>query len=347
MNKIIKKRILILQPYSDQGKAIAKFLRRYSDEYEIIGGLEKSEKENKLISLYDHFEYIDIDKLLKCGNYTNIIPTGAKSTSELMSIVKNIKIGEIIFKDENIKFFNKIDILKTIEEVGIPIPQTYTTCKEISDFPIFFKQRYEIGGGKRGIIYNKADFKKISNDESIFFQEYIQSPITYGFGFLSIEGKLITYFIHKEIYSWPKPGGSGVIVQRFYDDKLIKYSKIILRYFQYSGWGLIEYKYCPKRDDYVFMELNAKFWASIEFAFTNNPCFFLKLFGIHYEVKKQLNCLIFLDRLANYGIIKFVILLIRHFRCKKINCLYAAYILVKNAIKSLNGLNKKFKNHKN
>ena len=79
---------------------------------------------------------------------------------------------------------------------------------------------------------------------------------------------------------------------------------------KYSGWGLIEFKYCPKRKDYVFMEVNAKFWASIEFTLINNPAFFFKLFGIQYEIKKPVNCIIFLDRLAHYGIIDFIVLLL-------------------------------------
>jgi hypothetical protein len=51
----------------------------------------------------------------------------------------------------------------------------------------------------------------------------------------------------------------------------------------YNGWGLAEFKYCKNRKDYVFMELNAKFWASLEFFLLNKPEFAKQLF--HIDIK--------------------------------------------------------------
>ena len=67
-----------------------------------------------------------------------------------------------------------------------------------------------------------------------------------------------------------------------------------------AGWGLAEFKYCPKRRDFVFMEINAKLWASIEFAFMNNSNFLKYLFGIDYPEKK-VDAALFIDRLVALG----------------------------------------------
>ena len=69
-------------------------------------------------------------------------------------------------------------------------------------------------------------------------------------------------------------------VERFADRRLIELTEKLLRATDYSGWGLAEFKYCPRRSDYVLMEINAKFWASCEFAFVNEPKFAKLLFGI-------------------------------------------------------------------
>jgi hypothetical protein len=332
MQQKIKKKILILEPFTDQGRSIAKFIKKNSDDYYIIGGLEEKDRKIKKIPFFDSLIVINIDSSLRREDYLFILPTGARSTYKWMQLNDSIKIGEILYKSENLQVFNKLIFLQKVKELGIPIPITYDCYLNIKNYPVFFKQRFEKGGGDRGILYNDDDFPILSNDTSIFFQEYIESSITYGVGFLSHEGNIITSFIHKEILSYPKTGGSGVLLERFFDDKLIDYSEKILKSINYSGWGLIEFKYCPKRNDYVFMEVNAKFWASIEFALINNEMFFQKLFDIHYEKKKPINCMIFLDRLVTYGFFDFLTQYLFHIKCEKVNHLQASKILIFNSI---------------
>ena len=63
------------------------------------------------------------------------------------------------------------------------------------------------------------------------------------------------------------------MAERYNDERLVKYVRAIISASKYSGWGLAEFKYCPSRDDFVFMEINAKFWASCILAFHNEPRF--------------------------------------------------------------------------
>lgn len=116
---------------------------------------------------------------------------------------------------------------------------------------------------------------------------------------------MLTSFIQKELLSYPRPGGSGVVLTTIDDPRLIEYAERIIRRLNFSGWGLIEFKYCPKRDDYVFMEVNAKFWASIELAFMNNSVFLKELFDIDYAESNVSN-VIFMDRLAKYGFLDYI-----------------------------------------
>ena len=70
---------------------------------------------------------------------------------------------------------------------------------------------------------------------------------------------------------------------------------MLINEINYSGWGLAEFKYCPKRDDFVLMEINAKFWVSCDFTFRNNPEFLKLLFGIDAK-SENIKKMVFLDR---------------------------------------------------
>jgi hypothetical protein len=311
------KKILILQPHLDQAQAIAKFLKKYSDNFFITGALTTDDPTANSITFFDHLENVSSDYKINSEEYDIILPTGAKSTKKFLTLHNQVRIGSINFAQENLQAFDKLSMINTIDNL-IPVPRTYRSHLEINEFPVFYKQLHETGGGIRGIIYNKEELDVISREKTIFYQEYINSPDTYGVGFLAHDGILITSFIQKELYSYPKAGGSGVILQIFNDKKLIEYTEKILKKIHYSGWGLVEFKYCPKRKDYVFMEVNAKFWASIEFALLNNPVFFQKLFDINYVPQKETKCIIFLNRLAQYGIWDYLSLLLSYKGCYKI-----------------------------
>ncbi len=49
------------------------------------------------------------------------------------------------------------------------------------------------------------------------------------------------------------------------------YAERLPRARDFSGWSLTEFKYCPPKDDLMFMEFNAKLWASCEFTFLDDP----------------------------------------------------------------------------
>jgi hypothetical protein len=250
---------------------------------------------------YDEFEESSHDTNRFSTKYDLIIPTGAKSTySEIMSRGP-ITVGEIVFNKENLIVFDKIKMLDIVNKIDIPIPKTFTNVEQSVEFPLFYKEMFECGGGVRGILNSKEDIPQILNEKNLIFQEYIDSPITYGVGFLAREGEIITSFIHKELLSYPRTGGSGVVLMQYDEQRLLEYTKKILNHINYSGWGLAEFKYCSKRNNYVFMEVNAKFWASIEFAFLNNSMFLKKMFGIDYIESKKPG-IIYMDRLAEYGL---------------------------------------------
>ena len=311
------KRLLILDPTLDQSKSVAKMLNKYSNDYYIIGGF-RGIKIPRSMKYFDQLVHIDINNVIKDKSIDIIIPTGAKSTQELISRVKRLKVGNVEFDEKNLVVYDKIKMLKIVGDLNILIPDTYTEKEDIKAFPVFYKQSYECGGGIRGVAGHEDHLKQLGDTRSLIFQEYIDSPCTFGVGFLAEDGKIKTYFIHKELLSWPRAGGSGVVLEKFYDERLLNYTRRILQHLRYNGWGLAEFKYCERRKDYVFMEINSKLWASIEFSFLNNNVFLKELFGIQYH-NSDINCIVYADRLAYYGIKDYLTYIIKYRKCYLLN----------------------------
>jgi hypothetical protein len=231
------------------------------------------------------------------------IPTGATST-EKMLIKGDVTLGNITMTTLSQRVFDKNWLLQQAQIAGIRVPQTWQCIDEITEYPIFYKQKHEKGGGERGIALNQQEIPKAEID-SLIFQELILSKGTYGVGFLAEKGKMLTFHAHFETESLPKEGGSAVIIKAIDDKRLIDYTKKLLESINYSGWGLAEYKYCPKKKDFVLMEINAKFWASCELAFVNQKEFSKQLFNIDIS-EKPIQKMVFVDRAIQRGFVFFI-----------------------------------------
>ncbi len=291
------KKILILNAGLDQAVAIAKFLKTYS-EVHITACTEHRSKKNIFLiqkKYYDKLIVKDYLEALKTDNYDAVIPTGGYDTEKLLSLKKKIEVGKISFKIENLFVSNKTEMLNFVSKLGVPIPETFNNIEEICDFPVFFKQKEENSPKALGIIKSKKELNKIHRPTNLY-QEYITHPSTFGVGFLAKDGNIICCFAHEELISFPKIGGSAVFLQKSDDQKIIEYTHKILKELKYTGWGLAEYKYCEKKKDFVFMEINAKFWASLEFALYNEPKFCKELFNINYK-KENIDTITYIHRL--------------------------------------------------
>jgi predicted ATP-grasp superfamily ATP-dependent carboligase len=307
------KKVLLLEPSIQQSFSLAKYLKKYSREYYVVGGLMKGDIKSPKNHYCDDFFNINDEMTDIFDKFDIIVPTGAKSTKLVLSKVKKIRIGEIPFSEDNLIVSDKVKILQIVKNLDIPIPKTIVNEDTIDiEYPIFYKEAFESGGGRRGVINCKSELQEMCQHKDLLFQEYIESPYTFGVCFLAIDGEIISYFIHKEILSYPKSGGNGVILETYTDTRLYAYTERILKNIKYNGWGMAEYKYCNKREDFVFMEINAKFWASIEFALINNNQFMRSLFSIDYNDRLE-NQVIYINRLLNYPIMEFVIYMKRYY----------------------------------
>lgn len=293
------KKIFIYEANSSQALAISKFIKKYSN-YIIVGGIEEPIRFNKR-----NYDEIIIDKFdnIDKEEYAYLLPMGASSSFKIINKFQSLNYENgIFFNQDNLIVFDKPKMLNIAKNINIPIPKTWYKKEDITHFPIFYKEDFENGGGIRGVA---KKMRNIPLSDNLIFQEYIDTPSTYGVGFLAKDGVILTYTTHKELISYPLDGGSSVVIEKFEDNRLLEYTEKLLKKLNYSGWGLAEYKYCDQRDNFVFMEVNGKFWASIEFMLNRNPIFLKYLLGIKYK-KNSVKRIIFINRLFQYSFINFL-----------------------------------------
>lgn len=302
--------LYFLQPTSDQAISVARILSEL-DNVRINAVILNGESQPAYLSkLYNKQVYIkDYSELpIKC----TIVPFGAQST-EKMLVSGDVIIGDVMLTQDALNVYEKPKFLNFCQKHNLPIPTTLMKIDELidSDFPIFYKQKYEQGGGMRGVAKSFNEIPPDGQDELIY-QELITSPGTYGVGFLAEKGMLVTNYCHFEESSYPASGGSAIVIKKVENNRLLELTKLFIQKSNYSGWGLAEFKWCDKRNDFVFMEINAKFWASCELAFISEPTFIKRLFNVDNISKKNINGIVYVNRAFSLGFIKGIYILYKN-----------------------------------
>lgn len=277
-----KSAFYVMQPQLDQSISLSRLLKSSCPSFKVValvcsGEGRVPESEYDEVKSIQH--YRDVPEGLR------VIPTGAISTEALLEI-RDVVLGDVVLKRSALAAYDKRRFLSLCESTGLPVPKTFYSIKDVPNefYPLFYKEAHEQGGGKRGVAY--AEEHVPEHDEgALIFQEYIDTPGTYGVGFLANDGDLLVSFAHFERESYPETGGSAVLIEPIDDPILVDLTSKVIKAMGYSGWGLAEFKYSKVSRGYVFMEVNAKFWASCEVAFTSQPEFAKRLFGVDLTSK--------------------------------------------------------------
>lgn len=275
--------LYFLQPNLDQALYLAALLRREGCDKKLVGVLLPGER---LLRKRVYDLSVAVNQYEDIPDDFRIIPAGAASTEAILKR-RDFVLGDVSFKANSLLAYDKKKFLELCAHEGLPVPKTYYSLDAVPElsYPIFFKEAHEKGGGVRGVARRPLEVPA-HKDGQLIFQEYVDSPGTYGVGFIAHGGELLTSFSHFERESYPQSGGSAVVVERIDDPLLTDLTRRVVKAMNYSGWGLAEFKYSRVSRSYVFMEVNAKFWASCGFAFSSEPEFAKLLFKLDISTSR-------------------------------------------------------------
>jgi predicted ATP-grasp superfamily ATP-dependent carboligase len=229
-------------------------------------------------------------QLLKNDNYLVLIPVSYLSfqicSAHKESILKFTHIT--IANEESIKSASsKIATYNLAHKLGVPYPDIIevNTIDEIKNieisYPCVIKAPYELGKNVVEYANNKNEllekylkvYKKYNfNDKLPIIQKYIQGE---GVGFFAFYQKGIckSFFIHKRLREYPVTGGASTAAEGFYNKDIIEYGKKMLDSLQWEGVAMVEFKKDNSSGIYNLMEINAKFWGSLDLALVSGVNF--------------------------------------------------------------------------
>jgi len=182
---------------------------------------------------------------------------------------------------------DKADVLRAAASVGLPIPmQRVARSKEEAramadedlEFPVVLKPSRSIGESngqrrKQGVqhVVSKADFISAvaALDEAAFpllIQRRIIGPGV-GVFLLVWDGETRAVFCHRRIREKPPSGGVSVYRESIAPNAvLVERSRALLDCFGWRGVAMVEYKVDVATKQPFVMEVNGRFWGSLQLA---------------------------------------------------------------------------------
>jgi len=241
-------------------------------------------KEQFIHFLIEELKSTDYDILLPVRS--TVTPLVAQHKEELSQYTNFVIPSKESMEIAN----NKEKTFKFAEKIGIPIPRTFypqnmdeleQATKELS-FPVVVKASY--GAGSRGVFYVKTagdlfsffnkyfSSGKYSEASRSMVQELIRGT---GYGFFSIfdEGEPKAIFMHKRIREYPITGGPSTMAESYYHPRLKELGLKLLRDLNWNGVAMVEFKQDQKDNEFKLMEINPKFWGSLNLAIASGVDF--------------------------------------------------------------------------
>lgn len=152
--------------------------------------------------------------------------------------------------------------------IGVPVPETVPAARwrELS-LPLVFKHRSSGAVVVRSKSEAEAAASRISESiEEYLAQEYIPGENGFGyFGFFR-QGREQAYFMHQRLLQIPKEGGPSVVACAISQDRLRDIGRKTLESLHWNGVAMVEFKRNDRDGEFYLMEINPKFWGSLDLA---------------------------------------------------------------------------------
>lgn len=178
--------------------------------------------------------------------------------------------------------YDKWHSIRAAQSEGIPVPITYLPVKTEDVNEIMKKapdKKYVIkprkSSGSRGISFvdNAAELeKKYLEVRALYGVPLIQEMIPregrgYGVSVLfDRDMELRALFGHRRIREYPLSGGPSTLRASYFEKDLMDKSVNLARKMNLVGVSMIEYKENATTGEKVFMEINPRFWGSLQLA---------------------------------------------------------------------------------
>ena len=177
---------------------------------------------------------------------------------------------------------DKYAMIRLAERLRVPTPKTLL-IKESDDlipgireigYPCIIKPRAGFGAIGFSILRSESDrqrfLRKHAASSNLLFnfdhwilQEYIPGPV-HDVGLLADNGRCAALLTQKRLRMYPISGGRCVLGETIDEPLLREYSRSLIRELHFHGPAQVEFKYDNRDHIFKLMEINPRFWGSVE-----------------------------------------------------------------------------------
>jgi len=243
------------------GKHAQSFYSKYCNESVIYP--DPRDERRFIDFLLEYFQKNKVDVLLPIGYLATVAIS--KYKDELLSYTK-IPVAD--YQSMQIAS-DKYRTMEMARELGIPTPREYSSIEDVNTYPIVAKGIYE--SGQVRYINSAEELNRIPLSNNIL-QEYIPGE---GFGFYALfnKGEERAIFMHKRMREYPITGGSSTAAESMYDPELRDLGLTLLKALDWHGVAMVEFKKDSRDGKYKLMEINPKFWGSLDLSIASGVDF--------------------------------------------------------------------------
>jgi predicted ATP-grasp superfamily ATP-dependent carboligase len=272
-------RVLITDACYKNAIALARHLRRDIPDLYLVG---HSVRRGHLAAWYRCFdrvlENIPLDRALENQPFDLAIPVGGAS---VLSVAARCPDRAVLPSPDMLETcYDKSRTVVLAESAGVPTPKTSTVrrVEELAElsisYPCVVKPAREASGLKSVAYCNSlaelttaaADqFRCLDGRSAVLVQEFIEGQ---GCGLFALmnHGVPLRVFMHQRLREFPPSGGPSTAARSFYSDRLKTLGLRLLSALHWHGVAMVEFRYSPAQHDFVLIEVNGKFWGSLELA---------------------------------------------------------------------------------
>jgi predicted ATP-grasp superfamily ATP-dependent carboligase len=179
---------------------------------------------------------------------------------------------------------DKLRMAQLATELGVGTPSTHEVKSRAEaealatglTFPVVIKGRFETGGQRVLAVARTAEdflpeFDRLCAEFALtdgdlpIIQEFVPGT---GWGFFAFyqHGRCRRVFMHRRVRELPASGGSSTCAESVRDESLEKAGRLMLDHLHWHGAAMVEFRKDDRDGTFKLMEINPKFWGSLELA---------------------------------------------------------------------------------
>ena len=231
--------------------------------------------------------YVDsLIDILRSNGQDLLIPVSYAATIAFASrkdeLTKYARL-EVAHQQQILSAANKRSSQQSALSLGIPVPDTLypETFEDVRRqahrlrYPVIVKPVHESSGVTVRCVQSCSDLlsmyetdlsqARLFEGNLPMIQEFIPGR-GYGFFGLYQAGDCKRVFMHRRVREYPPSGGASCCAESFYDARLKEYGVRLLDHLKWHGVAMVEFRRDSRDHEFRLLEINPKFWGSLDLA---------------------------------------------------------------------------------